>query len=154
MNSEASNGNSRDHAPLDGAPAEGEPGLDSAAQPSTPQPSGSQPSLSSRIPLPGVAAIALYLLLLAGTIILGVAAGGHYPPLYLIFSALFIAASAGLLLLFRWAWAMALAAVGLIAAYNLWIFSTRHVMPGLVQGLLNLLFFLYLIRPDVRSRLR
>ncbi len=107
-----------------------------------------------RAPLPGLAAVALYLLLLAGTIILGVVAGGRYPPVYLVFSALFIAACAGLLMLFRWAWALALAAVVLLAAYNFWIFSKLHITPALVQGGLNLIFFLYLIRAEVRSKLR
>ncbi|HTW60499.1 MAG TPA: hypothetical protein VMD55_01755 [Terracidiphilus sp.] len=140
MTGETSNAHSRtNREPADGR----QPGSPGAPEPSRP-----------RIPLPGVAAIALYLLLLAGTIILGVAAGGRYPPLYLVFSALFIAACAGLLMLFRWAWALALAAVALLAAYNLWIFSSRHVAPALVQGLLNLVFFLYLIRTEVRSRLR
>ena len=29
-------------------------------------------------------------------------------------------------MLFRWAWALALAAVLLLVVYNLWIFSTEH----------------------------
>jgi hypothetical protein len=106
-----------------------------------------------QLPPPALAAIALYLLMLAGTIILGVASGGHYPPVFLVFSALFIAACGGLLMLFRWAWALALAAVLLLAAYNLWIFSSRHQLSTLVQGLLNLVFFLYLVRPELRERL-
>lgn len=106
------------------------------------------------LPLPGLAAIALYLLVLAGVIILGVVSGRHYPPLFLIFSATFLAASAGLLLLLRWAWALALAAVLLLACYNLWIFSTLRQLPPLVQGLLNLVFFLYMIRIEVREKLR
>ena len=106
------------------------------------------------LPLPGLAAICLYLLLLAGVIILGVASGGHYPRLFLIFSAVFMAASAGLLLSFRWAWALALGAVFLLAVYNLWVFSGQHQLPALVQGLLNLVMFLYLIRPEVRANLR
>jgi glycerol-3-phosphate acyltransferase PlsY len=106
------------------------------------------------LPLPGLAAISLYLLVLAAVIILGVVGGHHYPPLFLIFAATFIAASAGLLKLFRWAWSLALAAVLLLVVYNLWIFSTEHQAPGLVQGLLNLIFFLYLVRPEVRSHLR
>jgi len=53
------------------------------------------------LPLPALVAIALYLLLLSGVIILGVVSGRHYPPLFLVFSALFMAASAGLLMLFR-----------------------------------------------------
>ena len=104
--------------------------------------------------LPGLVFINLYLLALAAVIILGVVAGGHYPPLFLIFAAGFISASLGLMLLFRWAWALALAAVFLLVVYNLWIFSTQHQGAALVQGLLNLVFFLYLVRPEVRERLR
>jgi hypothetical protein len=63
----------------------------------------------------------------------------------------FIAASAGLLLLLRWAWALALSAVFLLAVYNLWIFASLHQGAALVQGLLNLVFFLYLVRPEVRE---
>jgi len=54
----------------------------------------------------------------------------------------------------RWAWALALGAVLLLAVYDLSIFSSQHQAPGLVQGLLNLVFFLYLIRTEVRDRLR
>ncbi|MDE3187932.1 MAG: hypothetical protein KGM96_10480 [Acidobacteriota bacterium] len=106
------------------------------------------------LPLPGMAAIGLYLLLLAGVIILGVVSGRRFPPLFLLFAAAFIATSAGLLMRFRWAWASALAAALLLACYNLWIFSTLHAAPALVQGLLNLVFFLYLVRTEVREALR
>ena len=106
------------------------------------------------LPLPGVAAVCLYLLLLAGVIILGVVSGQHYPTIYLIFAAAFITASAGLMMSFRWAWALALGAVALLAAYNLWVFSQRRDMAALIQGLLNLVMFLYLIRNEVRARLR
>jgi hypothetical protein len=105
-------------------------------------------------PLPGLAAICLYLLLLSGVIILGVAGGHHYPPLFLVFAAIFMAASAGLLLSFRWAWALGLGAVFLLAGYNMWIFSARREAPALVQGLLNLVMFFYLVRPEVRANLR
>jgi hypothetical protein len=111
------------------------------------------PWRSELMRLPGLAAISFYLLVLAGLIIVG-AAGGHYPPVFLLFSALFLTASAGLLLMFRWAWALALAAVFLLAIYNLWIFSTQHQGAAVVQGLLNLIFFLYLVRPEVREKLR
>jgi glycerol-3-phosphate acyltransferase PlsY len=107
-----------------------------------------------RLPLPGLAAISLYLLLLSGVIIMGVVGGHYYPPIFLVFAAGFIAAAAGLLLLLRWAWAMALGAVFLIAVYDLWIFGFQHEPPALVQGLLNLVFFLYLIRGEVRAKLR
>lgn len=112
-----------------------------------------EPGRRELLPLPGLAAIALYLAVLAGVIIVGVV-GGHYPALLLVFSALFFAACGGLLMLFRWAWALALAAVLMLALYNSWIFSTEHLPPALVQGLLNLVFFLYMIRVEVRSKLR
>jgi hypothetical protein len=114
----------------------------------------SRPPNRELLPLPGLAAISLYLLLLAGVIILGVVAGRHYPPLFLVFAAGFIAASAGLLMLFRWAWSLALAAVLLLTIYDLWVFSAQHQGAALVQGLLNLVFFLYLVRPEVREKLR
>lgn len=106
------------------------------------------------LPLPALAAISLYLLALAVVITLGVVAGHHYPPLFLVLAAGFIAAAAGLLLLLRWAWALALGAVFLLAIYNLWFFASQHQPPALVQGLLNLVFFLYLVRPEVREKLR
>jgi hypothetical protein len=113
-----------------------------------------KPPKRELLPLPGLVAISLYLLVLAGVIILGVVGGGHYPFLFLIFAAAFMTASAGLLLLLRWAWAMALGAVFLLACYNLWIFSSVRELPPLVQGLLNLVFFLYLVRTEVRVKLR
>jgi hypothetical protein len=106
-----------------------------------------------RLPLPGVAAIAFYLLLVSGTIVIGVV-GSHYPALYLVFSVAFLTASAGLITGFRWAWALSLGAVFSLTAYNAWIFSQQRSAPPAVQGLLNLVFFLYLIRPEVRAGLR
>lgn len=119
----------------------------------TDTPESQQPPAQHPLPLPGVAAIALYLFLLTGVLVLGVASG-HYPKLYVLFPVLFLAAGGGLLLSFRWAWALALAAVFLIAMYMLWIFTRQHQLSLIVQGLLNLVFFLYLIRPEVRGRLR
>jgi hypothetical protein len=57
-------------------------------------------------------------------------------------------------MLLRWAWAMALAAVVLLSGYNLWLFARLHLAPSIIQGLLNLVFFLYLIRTEVREKLR
>jgi hypothetical protein len=103
--------------------------------------------------LPGLVAVSLYMLLLAGVNILGVA-GGYVRPAYLVFSAAFIAASLGMLLLLRWAWALTLAAVVLLAALFLWKFAAGHELANAMQGLLNLVFFLYLVRTEVRERLR
>jgi hypothetical protein len=103
--------------------------------------------------LPGLVAIALYMLVLAAVVIVGVA-GGHYPWLFLPLAAAFLASSFFLVRLYRWAWALTLAAVLLLAVYNIWIFSSLHAGSALVQGLLNLVFFLYLVRTEVRERLR
>ena len=105
------------------------------------------------LPLPGMIAIALYMLVLAAVVAFGVV-GGHYQPLLLVMSALFVTASFGLLRLFRWAWALTLAAVFLLMTYMFWLFLEQKQAPGAVQGILNLVFFLYLVREDVRKRLR
>ncbi|HEV2323030.1 MAG TPA: hypothetical protein VGS10_03660 [Terracidiphilus sp.] len=111
------------------------------------------PSRRGLLPLPGVAAIALYMVILAGVGILGVA-GGHMPAVYLLFSAAFVTAGLGLMLLLRWAWALTLAAVLLLAGLFFWRFANGHALPYVVQGLLNLVFFFYLIRNEVREKLR
>jgi hypothetical protein len=120
-----------------------------------PTPAGtSVPPRRDLLPLPGLAAISLYMFVLAAVVVFGVVSGGHYPPLFLIFSALFFTASGGLLMLFRWAWAMTLAAVLLLAGYNMWFALSLHQPRSIVQGLLNLVMFLYLVRPEVREKLR
>jgi hypothetical protein len=105
------------------------------------------------MPLPGVGGIALYMLVLAGISILGVV-NGQFRPIYLLFSAFFFTAALGLLLMFRWAWALSLAAVVLLVTLFTWRFLTEHQYAFVVQGLLNLVFFLYLVRTEVRSKLR
>ena len=105
------------------------------------------------LPLPGLAAIAFYLLLLAVVIVVGVV-GGHYPRVFVVLPVFLFAACGGLLMLFRWGWAMALAAVLMLSCYNLWIFARMHAGPALIQGLLNLVFFFYLVRTEVREKLR
>jgi hypothetical protein len=105
------------------------------------------------VPLPGLVAISFYLLLLAVVIIVGVV-GGHYPVVFVLLPVFLFAACGGLLMLFRWAWAMALAAVLMLGGYNVWIFAHMHLLPALIQGLLNMVFFFYLVRTEVRERLR
>jgi hypothetical protein len=104
-------------------------------------------------PLPGVIAIGLYMLVLAATVTFGVVTG-HLPKFLLILVPAFVTASFGMLRMLRWAWALTLAAVFLLMTYNSWIFFEQKQAPGAIQGILNMVFFLYLIRADVRSRLR
>jgi len=101
---------------------------------------------------PGLIAIGLYMLLNAGIVVFYVVRG-HVRPVYLIFSVLFIAGALGLMLLLRWAWALTLAGVALLAGMFLWGFSAQHLYPNLVRCLLNLFFFLYLLRGDLRQKL-
>jgi hypothetical protein len=105
------------------------------------------------LPLPGLAAISFYLLLLAVVIVVGVV-GGHYPAVFLLLPVFLFAACGGLLMRFRWAWAMALSAVLMLGGYNAWIFARIHLVPALIQGLLNMIFFFYLVRTEVRDKLR
>lgn len=116
-------------------------------------PNAPTPAKFGIVPLPGLIALSLYLVLLSVVLVVG-AIGGHYPKLFLILPVFLLAAAGGLLMLFRWAWAMALAAVVLLSGYHLWLFARLHLAPSLIQGLLNLVFFLYLIRTEVREKLR
>ena len=103
--------------------------------------------------LPGIVAIALYMFVLSAVITFGVV-GKHIPWIFLLLAPFFVTASFGLLRMFRWAWALTLSAVFLLMSYNLWMFLEQKQAPGAIQGLLNLVFFFYLVRVDVRSRLR
>jgi uncharacterized membrane protein (DUF2068 family) len=131
-----------------GSANSGEPAED-ARQETTP----AQRVSSDLLPLPALAGIALYMMVLAGVSIVGVASR-QFPALFLVFSAFFIISALGLLRLKRWAWALALSAVVLLVALFTWKFITLHQYPFLVQGMLNLVFFLYLVRTEVRSKLR
>ena len=102
---------------------------------------------------PGLLAIASYMILLAGVICFAVA-GGRQSALYLVFPVFFIAGALGLVFLLRWGWALTLAAVAMMSGFYLWTSFTQHAGAPLVQGLLNLVCFLYLVRTDLREKLR
>jgi hypothetical protein len=112
------------------------------------------PSAAGRpVPLPGVAAVALYMLVLSAVVAFGVL-GRHLPPLLLIASLLFAVGGLGLVRLFRWGWALATAATGLLVAYGSWLFFSRRQGPAAILMILNLIFFAYLIRPAVSRSMR
>ena len=60
----------------------------------------------------------------------------------------------GLLRMRRWGWALVLAGCLTLALGNLFLFEKTHAGQFLLQGLFALVFFLYLVRTEVRSRLR
>ncbi len=103
--------------------------------------------------LPAMAGVALYMLVLAAVVGFG-AATGRLPRLFVVFSVLFASAAVGLIRLYRWGWALAIAASFLLMGYGVWVFLHVRQGPALVMAFLNLIFFLYLVRPEVRDRLR
>jgi len=108
--------------------------------------------------LPGVAGISLFMLTL--TMLNAFAAlqgrfgngGGKYGVLVL--CTLLAAGVFGLPRLRRWGWALVLGGCLTLCPGNLFVFQKTHGGPFLVQGLFALVFFLYLVRPEVRDRLR
>jgi lysylphosphatidylglycerol synthetase-like protein (DUF2156 family) len=108
--------------------------------------------------LPGVAGICLFMVVL--TTINAVAAlrgnfgtgTGRYGVLTL--CTLLAAGVLGLLRMRRWGWALVLAGCLTLALGNLYVFEKIHAGQFLLQGLFALVFFLYLVRTEVRDRLR
>ena len=123
-----------------------------------PAPEGRRASgeLPSRPPLrqmPGVIAISAYMMILAGVDVVYVVQH-RVEMFYLIFSVFFVAGALGLLMLFRWAWALTLAAVALLSALFLRGYFNDHSWAALEEGLFNLVIFLYLVRTELRDKLR
>jgi uncharacterized membrane protein (DUF2068 family) len=104
-------------------------------------------------PLPGMAAVALWMLLLCGIGLFGVITH-HLPFVVTVLCAFFAAASSGLLQQRRWGWALSLAAVFLSMCYGVYMLVHFHQAPLIVMIAVNMVFFLYLIRPEVITRLR
>ncbi len=103
--------------------------------------------------LPGVAAVAIWMFLLALIGLIGVTL--HKLPLAALgLCVAFVLAGQGLMRLRRWGWAMTLAAVLLSAVYAMWMVVKFHSLAEVVMAGLNLVFFLYLVRPEVRERLK
>ena len=108
--------------------------------------------------LPGVAGICLFMLVL--TLVNAFAAlkgrfgagGGKYGVLGL--CTLLAAGVFGLLRLRRLGWALVLGGCLTLSLGNLYVFEKTHAGPFLLQGLFALVFFLYLVRTEVRDRLR
>lgn len=113
---------------------------------------------NARVGLPGVAAIALWLLLEALIGVMGVFtnhfAGRSTRNTVLAMATLFAIASLGLLRLKRWGWALALAAAFLTSSYGIYCIMRYHESNFWLLTLVNFVFFFYLIRPAVLRRLR
>jgi uncharacterized membrane protein (DUF2068 family) len=112
----------------------------------------------TNLPLPGMAAIALWMLALALIGVAGVLTG-HYPSAgariaILILCSVFAAAGLGLMQRRRWGWALSLGAVFLCMCFGSYSLFRFHQSQWVVMVAINLVFFLYLVRPEVIGRLR
>jgi uncharacterized membrane protein (DUF2068 family) len=112
----------------------------------------------SKLPLPAMAAISLWMLALALIGVAGVLTG-HYPSGgarigILILCTVFAASGLGLMRMRRWGWALSLGAVFCSMCYWCYSLFRFHQTPAGVWAAINLVFFLYLVRPEVIGRLR
>ena len=107
--------------------------------------------------LPGVAGIALFLLLFTllnvFSALRGIFGQGAIKYGVLALSTLLVAGLFGLLKMKRWGHAIVMAGCLLLSASYFYLFTKVHQAPAIVQGLFMLLFFLYLVRPEVRDRM-
>ncbi len=108
--------------------------------------------------LPGVAGICLFMLVLtmvnAFAALQGKFGAGTGKFGVLVLCTLLAAGVLGLLRLRRWGWALVLGGCLTLSLGNLFVFEKTHAGPFLLQGLFALVFFLYLVRTEVRDRLR
>ena len=107
--------------------------------------------------LPGIASICMFMIFMT---MLNVYAGLHgafgegtakYGVLAL--CTLLAAGIFGLLRLKKWGWALVTAGCLLLSLGDFFLFEKTHAGFFIVRGLFALLFFLYLVRPEVRERL-
>lgn len=107
--------------------------------------------------LPGIAGISLFLLLVTlinvFAVLRGVMGAGPAKFGVLALCTLLVAGIFGLLRLRRWGYSIVLAGCLLLSVGYFYLFSRTHVLPWMVEGFFALLFFLYLVRPEVRDRM-
>jgi uncharacterized membrane protein (DUF2068 family) len=105
--------------------------------------------------LPGLICIGLYMLALGAAVTYRVAVK-QVHPIFLVLALFFVIASFGLMRLFRWAWAMTTAAVFLPMSYCCWLLAMKQIPTevGVAEIFINIIIFMYLIRVEVRSKLR
>ena len=97
-------------------------------------------------------AISLYMIMLAVVVMVAVVHGSSGVPGIFQFS--FLPARLGCCFCCAGPGRSTLAAVALVAGWCFWMFVAQHVTDLLVLGLINLVCFLYLVRTDVREKLR
>jgi Predicted membrane protein (DUF2127) len=128
-------------------------------KPPQPSPSANSPGAPPRnLLLPGMAAIALWMLALSVLGVVGVLThrypAGGTRAVVLVLSTLFATAGLGLMRKRRWGWALTLGAVFLCMIFGFYSLLHAHQGQWLIMCGVNLIFFLYLIRPNVLEALR
>jgi len=119
----------------------------------TSQPSSPSPAVRGQL-LPGVAGICLYMLVVAITGVFGALRGVYPVRVALPVCTLIVVGVFGLLRLRRWGWALVASGSLLLSFMYGWM-ARRMAMPRMwVMSMLDLCMFLYLIRAEVRERLR
>jgi uncharacterized membrane protein (DUF2068 family) len=101
--------------------------------------------------LPGMAVICLWMLALCALGLIGVITH-NLPPAVMVICAIFAVAANGLLKLRRWGWALTLGAAFLSMCYGVYVLFHFHQLPIVVMVAVNLVIFLYLVRPEVLER--
>ena len=111
------------------------------------------PAPPRNFPLPGMAVISIWMLAQSGIGTFGVL---HrvFPPVVLIFTVLFAVGAIGLLRQQRWGWALSLGASFLSMCWGAYAIFHLHQEQWVVMAVVNLVFFLYLVRPEVQQRLK
>ena len=111
------------------------------------------PSAQTAGLLPGMAVICVWNLVLCGIGLVGVI-NHSLPPAVMVLCVFFVIAANGLLKLRRWGWALTLAAAFLSMCYGAYVLFRFRQLPMVAMIMVNLVIFLYLVRPEVLARLK
>jgi hypothetical protein len=108
--------------------------------------------------LPGVAGICIFMIIVATLNVYaglhGMYGDGRAKYAILTLCTLLAIGIFGLLSLRKWGWALVTAGCLLMSVGDFYFFEKSHTGFFLVRALFGLLFFLYLVRTEVRDRLR
>ena len=103
--------------------------------------------------LPGIAAVCVWNLLLCGIGLIGVITH-NFPPIVMLLCLFYAIAANGLLKLRRWGWALTLGAAFLSMCYGVYVLFHFRQLPMIVMVAVNLVIFLYLVRPEILERVK
>ena len=116
-----------------------------------------RPAIERGRMLPGLAGISLFLLFLTLVNVYGALVNAYGKGALkigvLCLCTILVAGIFGVLRMKRWGWAIISAGTILLSAGYFYEFRVVHSPFYIIQGLLMMVFFLYLIRPEVRDRM-